>query len=54
MSGMPWTGDDRGHDDEVQGRRLRLLNRSTGEPGYRDDRYSEQCGECRFWLALGG
>ncbi|WP_343239407.1 DUF3027 domain-containing protein [Streptomyces sp. SID7909] len=41
-------------DDEVHERWLRLLNRSTGEPGYRDEWFDEQCGGCRFWIALRG
>ncbi|GLX23462.1 DUF3027 domain-containing protein [Streptomyces lavendulae] len=48
------TGDDRRHNDVVHARWLRLLNRSTGEPGYRDEWYWEQCGGCRFWIALNG
>ncbi|MFH8477214.1 DUF3027 domain-containing protein [Streptomyces sp. NPDC018000] len=46
-------GVDEG-DDEVHERWLRLLNRSTGEPGYRDEWFDEQCGGCRFWIALRG
>lgn len=51
---MPWTGDDGSHNREVHGRWLRLLNRTTGEFGYREEWYSEQCGGCRFWIALSG
>ncbi|MFF9853395.1 DUF3027 domain-containing protein [Streptomyces litmocidini] len=54
MSGAPWTGDDRGHNDEVHERWLRALNRPTGAPGHRDEWYDEQCGGCRFWVALSG
>ncbi|MFD6329525.1 DUF3027 domain-containing protein [Streptomyces niveus] len=46
--------DSRGGDDEVHERWLRLLNRSTGDPGYRDEWFDEQCGGCKFWIALSG
>ncbi|XEC33144.1 DUF3027 domain-containing protein [Streptomyces fradiae] len=29
-------------------------NRLTGAPGYLDGWYDEQCGGCRFWVALSG
>ncbi|MEU9858958.1 DUF3027 domain-containing protein [Streptomyces sp. NPDC047974] len=54
VSGGPWTGDDPGHNGEVHERWLRLLNRSTGAADYRDQWFDEQCGGCRFWVALGG
>ncbi|MFD6115734.1 DUF3027 domain-containing protein [Streptomyces yangpuensis] len=47
--------DGKGGDgDDVHERWLRLLNRSTGNPGYRDGWFDEQCGGCRFWVALSG
>jgi hypothetical protein len=46
-------GRGRGEDD-VHERWLHLLNRSTGDPGYRDEWFDEQCGGCRFWVALSG
>ncbi len=46
--------DSRHGDDEVHERWLRLRNRSTGDPGYRDEWFDEQCGGCRFWIALSG
>ncbi len=30
------------------------LNRRTGDPGYREEWYFQQCGGCLHWLALGG
>ncbi|CAL9485593.1 MULTISPECIES: DUF3027 domain-containing protein [unclassified Streptomyces] len=54
MSDGPWTGDDLAHNGENHARWLALLNRSTGTPDYRDDWYYEQCGGCRFWVALSG
>ncbi|MFF3842510.1 DUF3027 domain-containing protein [Streptomyces sp. NPDC001930] len=40
--------------DDVHRRWLQLLNRSTGNPGYRDEWFDEQCGGCRFWIPLSG
>ncbi|MFE9130065.1 DUF3027 domain-containing protein [Streptomyces sp. NPDC007148] len=54
MSGGPWTGDDPGHNDGIHERWLRGLNRQTGAPDYKDEWYFEQCGGCRFWVALSG
>ncbi|MFD7893494.1 DUF3027 domain-containing protein [Streptomyces sp. NPDC059743] len=53
-SGRPQAGGGGGGDGEVHERWLRLLNRSTGEPGYRDEWFDKQCGGCRFWIALSG
>ncbi|MFI9001089.1 DUF3027 domain-containing protein [Streptomyces sp. NPDC053541] len=52
--GGSWTGDDREFGGEVHARWLTMLHRSTADPGYRDEWYDEQCGGCRFWLALSG
>ncbi|MCX4451369.1 DUF3027 domain-containing protein [Streptomyces sp. NBC_01789] len=41
-------------DDEVHERWSRLLNRTTRGPGYRDEWFDEQCGGCKFWIALSG
>jgi hypothetical protein len=30
------------------------LNRRTGDPGYHEQWYFQQCGGCLHWLALGG
>ncbi len=30
------------------------MHRSTAELGYQDDWYGQQCGGCRYWIALGG
>ncbi|MER5966809.1 DUF3027 domain-containing protein [Streptomyces sp. NPDC002057] len=47
--------DGKGGDgDDAHGRWSRLLNRSTGDPGYRDEWFDEQCGGCKFWVALSG
>ena len=46
-------GEGKG-EDEIHERWLRLLNRSTGDRGYRDEWFDEQCGGCRFWIALSG
>ncbi|GGQ32964.1 hypothetical protein GCM10010249_59400 [Streptomyces roseolilacinus] len=54
MSRGPWTGNDSGHNDLVHERWLRLVNRSTATPGYRDAWYDAQCGGCEFWVALSG
>ncbi|WP_405931797.1 DUF3027 domain-containing protein [Streptomyces sp. NBC_00827] len=54
MSGGAWTGDDREHNDACHARWLRAQNRRTHQPGYRDDWFDEQCGGCRFWVALSG
>ncbi|MFF2776120.1 DUF3027 domain-containing protein [Streptomyces sp. NPDC058052] len=47
-------GGGRGGDDDVHGRWSRLLHRSTGDPGYREEWCDEQCGGCRSWIALSG
>ncbi|WP_329264925.1 DUF3027 domain-containing protein [Streptomyces pseudovenezuelae] len=49
-----WTGDDREHNDECHERWLQLRNRRTDQPDYRDEWFDEQCGGCRFWVALSG
>ncbi|MCX5401272.1 DUF3027 domain-containing protein [Streptomyces sp. NBC_00102] len=54
MSDGPWTGSDRAHNGECHARWAASSNRSTGDPGYRDEWYDAQCGGCRFWIALGG
>ncbi|MFF8322924.1 DUF3027 domain-containing protein [Streptomyces bobili] len=54
VSGGPWAGDDRGHNDECHARWAASLNRPTAEPGYQDGWYDSQCGGCRFWVALSG
>ncbi|MER7909799.1 DUF3027 domain-containing protein [Streptomyces sp. NPDC096068] len=51
--GLRTDGEGEG-DDAIHARWLRLLNRSTGDLGYRDDWFDEQCGGCRFWIALSG
>ncbi|MEV6480754.1 hypothetical protein [Streptomyces sp. NPDC051576] len=54
MPGGAWTGDDREHNDACHERWLPARNRPTDQPGYRDDWFDEQCGGCRFWVALSG
>ncbi|MFD7872912.1 DUF3027 domain-containing protein [Streptomyces sp. NPDC059766] len=54
VSGGPWTGDDRAHNDLCHERWSQEQNRSTRQPGYRDEWYDEQCGGCRCWVALSG
>ncbi|MCX4973710.1 DUF3027 domain-containing protein [Streptomyces sp. NBC_00554] len=54
MPGGAWTGDDREHNDACHERWLRAQNRRTHQPDYRDDWFDEQCGGCRFWVALSG
>ncbi|GII56318.1 hypothetical protein Pth03_47070 [Planotetraspora thailandica] len=54
IAGEPWTGNDRSHNDECHARWMSSLNRSTGGPDYPDEWYHEQCGGCRFWIALEG
>jgi hypothetical protein len=39
---------------EVHGRWLARLNRRTGEPGYLDGWYLQQCGSCSRWIPLSG
>ncbi|MFE6872755.1 DUF3027 domain-containing protein [Kitasatospora sp. NPDC057692] len=53
-SAGPWTGDDRGHNDQCHARWYALGNRSAVGAAYRDEWYSEQCGGCRYWVALRG
>ncbi|MFL9680578.1 MULTISPECIES: DUF3027 domain-containing protein [Streptomyces] len=53
--GGPQSGGIGGGDgDDIHGRWSRLLNRSTANPDYREEWYDEQCGGCRFWIALSG
>lgn len=54
VSDEAWTGDDREHNGKCHERWLQLRNRLTDQPGYRDEWFDEQCGGCRFWVALGG
>ncbi|WP_429416789.1 DUF3027 domain-containing protein [Nocardia sp. GAS34] len=49
----PWTGDSERHNAEC-GRRWLPLNRSSAAPNYPEAWYWEQCGGCRFWIALQG
>ncbi|SBT40067.1 DUF3027 domain-containing protein [Micromonospora auratinigra] len=52
--GRPWSGDDAGHNDACHQRWRQRLRRDTGGPGYREKWYDEQCGGCRYWIALRG
>jgi hypothetical protein len=38
----------------VHERWLTRLNRRTGDPGYLDEWYRQQCGSCRRWIPLSG
>lgn len=38
----------------VHDRWARDVNRRTGEDGYREQWYWEQCADCRHWCALSG
>ncbi|GGY33616.1 hypothetical protein GCM10010299_45130 [Streptomyces tanashiensis] len=53
-SGRPQTGGNGDAGDDIHRRWLQLLHRSTGNPSYRDEWFDEQCGGCRFWIALSG
>ncbi|MFD7874346.1 DUF3027 domain-containing protein [Streptomyces sp. NPDC059766] len=53
-SGRPQTDGNGDASDDVHGRWLQLLHRSTGNPSYRDEWFDEQCGGCRFWIPLSG
>ncbi|MGW2476922.1 DUF3027 domain-containing protein [Streptomyces sp. NPDC001665] len=54
-TGQAADGRNGGRDrNDVHGRWLRLLNRSTGNSDYPDAWFDEQCGGCRFWIALSG
>jgi hypothetical protein len=50
----PWSGDDERHNDACHARWLGQVNRSTSQDGYADAWYYEQCGGCRYWIALQG
>ncbi len=52
--GGPQTDSNGDAGDDVHRRWLQLLNRSTGNPNYRDEWFDEQCGGCRFWTPLSG
>ncbi|MFJ6705758.1 MULTISPECIES: DUF3027 domain-containing protein [unclassified Streptomyces] len=54
VSGGTWTGDDRAHNHACHKRWSQVQNRSTRRSDYRDDWYDEQCGGCRYWVALSG
>lgn len=54
MVGMPWTGDDLGHNRSCGARWNASLNRSTADLDYPEEWYAAQCGGCRFWVALAG
>jgi hypothetical protein len=45
-SNMPWTGNDPRHNDRCHQRWVLRMNRDA-EP-------YEQCGGCRYWVALDG
>ena len=42
------------HNDACHARSLGRLNRRMGQDGYEDAWYYEQCGGCRYWIALQG
>ena len=50
----PWAGNNELHNDACHARWLGRLNRRTGQDGYEDAWYYEQCGGCRYWIALQG
>ncbi|MEV4413172.1 DUF3027 domain-containing protein [Catellatospora sp. NPDC049609] len=50
----PWTGDDERHNDACHARWTGRHNRRTGQDGYADAWHDEQCGGCRYWIALQG
>jgi hypothetical protein len=56
--GMEDEGAQRPNDDafhrSTHERWVRRLNRNMAAPTYRDEWYGEQCGGCRFWIALTG
>ncbi|MEU5120336.1 DUF3027 domain-containing protein [Streptomyces asoensis] len=54
VPGEAWTGNDREHNDACHERWSRVQNRRTDQPGYQDGWFDEQCGGCRFWVALNG
>jgi hypothetical protein len=49
-----WMGSDRRHNDRCHKRWLPRRNRVMEAPGYLDAWSFEQCGACRFWIALRG
>ena len=52
--GRPWTGNNGEHNDACHQRWAHRGNRNTGDLTYRDEWYYQQCGGCRFWIALRG
>ena len=42
------------HAQACHDRWLASRNRKMEDPDYRDEWYREQCGACRFWVALTG
>jgi hypothetical protein len=52
--GQPWSGDDTRHNEACHHRWQMRRNRSTADAEYRDDWYAQQCGGCRYWVALRG
>ena len=53
-SGQPWTGNDTRHNSECHQRWRSRRNRDTADPAYPHQWYAEQCGGCRYWIALRG
>lgn len=51
---QPWTGSNAAHNSECHRRWGLLRNRSTADADYPDNWYFEQCGGCRYWIALRG
>lgn len=51
---QPWTGSDRRHNGECARRWATRRNRDTADPAYPEQWYREQCGGCRYWIALRG
>lgn len=45
---------DQAHFRACHERWVKALSRSTGDPGYRDEWYAQQCGGCRYFLKLPG
>jgi hypothetical protein len=51
---QPWTGDDARHNDDCHRRWQSHRHRDTASPSYREKWYLQQCGGCRYWIALNG
>jgi hypothetical protein len=49
-----WTGNSGPHNARCHERWVQGRHRDTGKPGYLDRWYDEQCGGCRYWIALSG